>query len=223
MIKCRNAELGYDGKAVVSDLNFNISAGDYLCILGENGSGKSTLLKGIAGLISPLGGKLEVSVQKNGIGYLSQITNNGTGFPASVREVVMSGFCGKPGRLFFYSSSQKQIAEKNMELMNVASLADKNIARLSGGQRQRVYLARALCAGSRLLLLDEPAASLDSASANELYSSVKLINDSGVTVVMVSHDTDASLKYASHILHLGSKQLFFGKPDDYRAQGGDWQ
>ena len=218
MIECINASFGYEGKAVVSELNFKISKGDYLCIIGENGSGKSTLLKGITGLLAPLDGEIMVSADKNDIGYLSQKVNAGEGFPASVKEVVMSGFCGKIGRRFFYSKSQKQLALDNMELMKISHLSEKNISELSGGQKQRVYLARALCAGSGLLILDEPASSLDANSAKELYSAAKLVNDSGVTVIMVSHD-ETALRYASHLLKLKNRQLFFGKVSD--AEGGD--
>ena len=217
MIECINASFGYEGKAVVSELNFKISKGDYLCIIGENGSGKSTLLKGITGLLTPVDGEIRVSADKNDIGYLSQNVNAGEGFPASVKEVVMSGFCGKIAR-FFYSKSQKQLALDNMELMKISHLSEKNISELSGGQKQRVYLARALCAGSGLLILDEPASSLDANSAKELYSAAKLVNDSGVTVIMVSHD-ETALRYASHVLKLENRQQFFGKVSD--AEGGD--
>ena len=215
MIICKNASFGYEGQQVVSDLNFEINYGDYLCIVGENGSGKSTLIKGILGITPPMTGVLDIIVKKSEIGYLPQSSDLNGFFPASVNEIVMSGFCGKLGRRLFYTKAQKETAVNIMKKLNIDEFADNNISTLSGGQKQRVFLARALCAGTKLIIMDEPASSLDPIAATNLYSIIKEINQSGITVIMVSHDIKSATEYASHILHLGNKQLFFGTTEDY--------
>ena len=214
-IKCKDLSVGYDGNIVSQGINFNLEAGDYLCIVGENGAGKSTLMKTLLGLIPKLSGEMEYGedLSKSDIGYLPQQTLLQKDFPASVREIVLSGHIGK-GSLH-YSRIQKRIARENMEYMSISNLANKCYMDLSGGQKQRVLLARALCATSKLILLDEPVTGLDPKVTTDFYNLVKKLNDDGISIIMVSHDIDSSIKYASHILHIAEKQLFFGETKDY--------
>ena len=200
-IKCKDLSVGYDANIVSREINFNLDAGNYLCIVGENGAGKSTLMKTMLGLIPKLSGELEYgeNLSKKDIGYLPQQTLLQKDFPASVWEIVLSGHIGK-GNLF-YNKKQKQTAKDNMEYM--------------GGQKQRVLLARALCATSKVILLDEPVTGLDPKVTTDFYNLVKKLNDDGISIIMVSHDIDSSTKYASHILHIAEKQLFFGETKDY--------
>ena len=138
-------------------------------------------------------------------------------YPASVFEVALSGRLSSLGRRFFYSKADKAETERNLERMGMLEYKDRCYQTLSGGQQQRVLLARALGATSRLLLLDEPVAGLDPVATGEMYNLLKLINlCDGVTVVMVSHDIHAALRYATHILQLGHRQLFFGTVAEYR-------
>lgn len=214
-IKCKDLSVGYDGNIVSQGINFNLEASDYLCIVGENGAGKSTLMKTLLGLIPKLSGEIEYGedLSKSDIGYLPQQTLLQKDFPASVREIVLSGHIGK-GSLH-YSRIQKQIARESMEYMSISNLANKCYMDLSGGQKQRVLLARALCATSKLILLDEPVTGLDPKVTTDFYNLVKKLNDDGISIIMVSHDIDSSIKYASHILHIAEKQLFFGETKDY--------
>lgn len=214
-IKCKDLSVGYEGNIVSQGINFNLEAGDYLCIVGENGAGKSTLMKTLLGLIPKLSGEMEYGedLSKSDIGYLPQQTLLQKDFPASVREIVLSGHIGK-GSLH-YSRIQKQIARESMEYMSISNLANKCYMDLSGGQKQRVLLARALCATSKLILLDEPVTGLDPKVTTDFYNLVKKLNDDGISIIMVSHDIDSSIKYASHILHIAEKQLFFGETKDY--------
>lgn len=217
-LSCQNLTLGYEGKAVVSGLSFDVNAGDYLCIVGENGSGKSTLIKTILKLKTPMSGQIMTGdgLLSNEIGYLPQQTAVQKDFPASVLEVVRSGCLNRCGLRPFYNASEKRIAEENMEKLGVTSLAKRCYRELSGGQQQRVLLARALCAARKILLLDEPAAGLDPKVTSELYEVIGRLNDEGITIIIISHDLNASLKYASHILHIGlGAVLFSGKKDDY--------
>lgn len=217
LITVSNASLGYEGKAIVSDINFSVSDGDYLCIVGENGSGKSTLMKTLLGQKNVISGKIEFSdgLKQNEIGYLPQQTEVQKDFPASVKEIVLSGCLNRSGFRPFYSKSQKDTAARNMEKLGITDLSGKCYRELSGGQQQRVLLARALCAAEKLLVLDEPVAGLDPMVTKSLYSLIEEINRSGMTVIMVSHDMEAAVEYASHILHIGHKPLFFGKKEDY--------
>ena len=214
---CRDLSCGYDGHMVLEHLNFEVQNGEYLCIVGENGSGKSTLMKTILGLHTPHHGEVikGEGLKKEQIGYLPQQTMVQRDFPASVFEIVLSGCIGRCGIRPFYSKKEKEIAFDNMKRMGISDLAKRCYRDLSGGQQQRVLLARALCATGKLLLLDEPVAGLDPVVSADLYHLIHRLNQKdGITVVMVSHDLGAALKYATHILHIG-KQIFFGTRDEY--------
>jgi len=215
---CNDITLGYDGKTVVSNLSFTVNAGDYLCVVGENGTGKSTLMKALLRLITPISGRIVKGdgLAPNEIGYLPQQTSVQRDFPASVREVVRSGCLNRCGFRPFYSEEERRMAEWNMEKLEITALAKRSYRELSGGQQQRALLARALCATRKILLLDEPAAGLDPNASLEMYTLIKELNDSGTTIIMISHDIAASVKYATHILHIGRQSaLFFGETADY--------
>lgn len=218
-LSCNNLSFAYDGETVLSDINFSIEAGSYLCIVGENGSGKSTLMKGLLGLKSPATGEVIFGdgLKQTEIGYLPQQTQIQRDFPASVFEVVLSGRLNSMGKRFFYNEEDKAVAMENMERLGIEDLRDKCYMELSGGQQQRVLLARAMCATKKLLLLDEPVTGLDPVATNEMYNLIKLINlCDNTTVIMVSHDIHEAVRYATHILHLGHSQLFFGTSAEYR-------
>lgn len=211
-LTCHNLALGYEGIEIISDLSFHVSAGDYLCIVGENGSGKSTLMKTLLGLKKPMRGSIETSdgLTRREIGYLPQQTVVQKDFPASVREIVISGFEGQCGLRPFYTREEKRRAAENMERMGIGDLSRRCYRELSGGQQQRVLLARALCATRKMLLLDEPVAGLDPKVTGDMYRLIERINrEDGITIIMISHDIEAALKYATHILHIGDK-IFFG-------------
>ena len=216
-LSCQNLTVGYDGRTVLQGLNFEVNPGDYLCIVGENGSGKSTLMKTILGLQAPIGGRILTGdgLRKNEIGYLPQQTQTQKDFPASVREIVLSGCQGRCGSRPFYSKDEKQLAAEAMDKMQITQLAGRCYRELSGGQQQRVLLARALCATRKMLLLDEPVSGLDPRVTAEMYGLIETLNrEEGITVMMISHDISAALKYASHILHIGDS-VFFGTKADY--------
>lgn len=216
LLKCENLSFAYDGVTVVSDLNFTVEDGNYLCIIGENGAGKSTLIKGLLRLKKPSSGKVEMGegLKATEIGYLPQQTQIQKDFPASVREVVLSGCLNRMGLRPFYSRAEKERARENMEALEILDLQDQCYRDLSGGQQQRVLLARALCATRKILLLDEPVTGLDPMAAAEMYNLVYELNQEGITIIMISHDIVAAVRYATHILHIGSK-VFFGTKEEY--------
>lgn len=217
LMTCEDLNLGYEGRSVLTGVNAQVHPGDYLCIVGENGSGKTTLMKAILGLIAPLSGKITMKggLRREEIGYLPQQTPVQRDFPASVREVVLSGCLGRLGRRPFYTRQQKNQAQEALKRLSIQDLARASYRTLSGGQQQRVLLARALCAARTMLLLDEPASGLDPHITEELYKLIHSLNRDGMTIVMISHDLQSATRFASHILHLGGKPLFFGATGDY--------
>lgn len=211
-----NLCLGYDGHEIVHGLNFSVEKGDYLVIVGENGSGKSTLMRTVLGLQKEMSGKIVYSdgLKKNEIGYLPQQTIVQKDFPASVYEIVLSGFQGKCGLRPFYTKEEKQAALDEIERMHITHLKNRCYRELSGGQQQRVLLARALCATESMLLLDEPVAGLDPTAMADMYAMIKELNGQGITIVMISHDVDHALEDASKVLKIG-EEIFFGTTEEY--------
>ena len=220
LIVCRDVSLGYEGQSVLTHLDLTIRVGDYLCVVGDNGSGKSTLLRGLLGLLTPQSGEIRRApeLQKGAVGYLPQQTRAQRDFPATVFEVVLSGCLNRKGMRFFYTAAQKSEALMNMGKLGVLELKDACYRDLSGGQQQRVLLARALCAASRLLILDEPITGLDPAAAQDLYKTLAYLNKrEGMAVVMVTHDLKAALRSARTVLHIGRSSLFLGSVPEYLA------
>lgn len=218
-IVCENASLGYDGKPIVAGLNFTVNAGDYLCIVGENGSGKSTLMKTILNLTPPLAGSIHMEgLKPTQIGYLPQQTQVQRDFPASVLEIVLSGFQGQRGWRPFYTKEEKATASANLKKLGLEGFERRCYRELSGGQQQRVLLARALCATQKCLLLDEPISGLDPKATAQMYEIIEQLHREGITIIMISHDVGVALADATHILHIG-KHLFFGTKESYLHSG----
>ena len=213
ILKCEALCAGYMGKAVVENLNFSVNKGDYLCVLGQNGSGKSTLIKTLLGLEKPISGKI---IKENAlqIGYMPQSTELQTDFPATVKEIVLSGVLHKKKFFCFYDKKDLLIAKENMQKLGIYHLKNKKFGALSGGQQQRVLLARALCATTDILLLDEPCQGLDEKTTHELYLIIEQLNKNGVTIIMVTHDTKAVLNYANTVISIG-ENVFFGTKEQY--------
>ena len=216
-ISVRDATMSYEKRVVLDHVSFEVNQGDYLCIVGENGSGKTTLMKGILGLIPLKSGSIEFGdgVRPHHIGYLPQQTVVQRDFPASVFEVVLSGCLNGIGARPFYSVKEKRKALENLKLLAMDSEKNKSYKNLSGGQQQRVLLARALCATEKIVLLDEPVTGLDPIVTGELYQIIGRLHQSGVTVIMISHDVKSAVENADKILHLGTSTVFFGATEDY--------
>ena len=232
LITCSHVDFGYENHDAVIDLNMEVCPGDYLCIVGENGSGKSTLIKGLLGLLKPTGGSLKIDedLRRTGIGYLPQQTAAQRDFPASVREVVLSGCLSRRGGRPFYSREEKQLAAENMRRLGIEDLGRRCYRELSGGQQRGVLIARALCATRQMLILDEPVTGLDPSAIQDFYHLVRQLNrEEHVTILMVTHDVGNVLQEAGKVLHLKQRVLFYGTAEDYRASeagrlflGGEW-
>ena len=218
ILTVKNLSVAYGNKTVIENINFTVSENDFLVIFGENGSGKSSLLKTLLSLKNPSCGEIlyENGLTPSDIGYLPQMTPEQKDFPASVTEVVLSGCLNKLGLKPFYGKKEKALAKKNMELLSVYELKNECFRNLSGGQRQRVLLARALCSAGKLLLLDEPVSGLDPVATKDFYEAITHINENGISVIMVSHDTSHSLSVAKHVLDIsGHTAMFFGTKQEY--------
>ena len=216
-IICRDLAIGYEGKTVVQNINLSVKKGDYLCVIGENGAGKSTFMKTLLGLLPPVSGKIEFydGLKKNEIGYLPQQTQAQKHFPASVMEVVLSGFQNQMHGKPWYRRTQKKEALRNLERLEITDLKGKCYGELSGGQQQRVLLARALCATERLLVLDEPVTGLDMAAAASLYANLDKLHQEGVAIIMVTHDVHKAVECADYILHIREGDYFYGNVAKY--------
>lgn len=216
LIEVKNLSAFYENRKVFENVSFTVEKGDYLCIIGENGSGKTTLMKTVLGMKIKHTGHIEFKgFSKCEIGWLPQKTQTQKDFPASVKEVVMSGFAGKGVFGTRYNKTLKEQAFKNMEILDIAGIAEKSFSELSGGQQQKVLLCRALCAAKKVLLLDEPTTSLDRSAAEEIYKLVRKLNDSGLAVIMISHDINRALSESKHILNLSENGWFFGTVQEY--------
>ena len=204
LLKCNKLTLGYNNKDILHSFDYGIHSGEYLCIIGRNGCGKTTFLRGLAGVLRPKSGKIELcdNLRRNQIGYLPQITIAQKDFPASVEEIVLSAFQGKSLLLPLYGKALRKRANECLELTRTENLRKESFRELSGGQKQRVLLARALCAAERLLLLDEPVTGLDPESSQNMYNIIKDLHENkNMTIVMVTHDVEAARNNATRILN----------------------
>ena len=220
-IICKDLTLGYDGHAVCEKINFSVRSGDYICIVGDNGSGKSTLIKTLLSLRPALSGSVTLGdgLSLRDIGSLPQQSAAQRDFPASVREVVISGCVGGLGKKLFFGRAERLEAEQNMKIMGIDKLAECSYRELSGGQQQRVLLARAICAAKKVLLLDEPVAGLDPTASESLYSLIEHLNKHmGITIIMVTHDIENALRDASAVLRMSTEPRFFIDVEDYRRE-----
>ncbi|MEA5001738.1 MAG: metal ABC transporter ATP-binding protein [Endomicrobiaceae bacterium] len=223
IIQTKNLSVKYGEIEALSKVSFEIEAGDYVGIVGPNGSGKSTLVKSLLGLIQFegeilfQGESLSNFMLRKRVGYLPQkmsfIDNR---FPATAIEIVVSGlYCVKnfPKRV---TRADYQSAGRIMETLGISGLADRSVGKLSGGQQQRVLLARALINSPQLLILDEPTVALDPQSRETFSLTIQKLNkENGVTVLLVSHDAGSVGKYASKLLYLDRKIVFYGTFDKF--------
>ncbi len=192
ILEIKNLEFSYNGEAVLEDVNLTVRQKDFMAIIGPNGGGKTTLLKLMLGLLTPVKGTVRVdgkSPQEASpcIGYVPQDVHTNRSFPITAIDVVLMGKLDPKERLSRRSAANRRDALAALERMEMAAHADKKIGMLSGGQRQRVFIARALLSRPKLLLLDEPTASIDTKGQADFYRLLGELNKD-ITVLVVSHD-----------------------------------
>ena len=203
-LTCEKLTLGYDSKVIIRNLSFSVNAGDYLCILGENGSGKTTLMKTILHLVKPLEGKITTGdgLQADEIGYLPQQTMIQKDFPASVREIVLSGCQSRCGKRPFYIKSERLLAAQAMAKMGITHLAKKCYRELSGGQQQRVSIARSLALKPKVLLFDEPTSALDPELTGEILAVIRQLASEKMTMIVVTHEMSFARDISDKIIFM---------------------
>ena len=192
---------------VLENINLTIKDDDFLAIIGPSGGGKSTLLKLILGLLKPQSGQISKNIKNELIGYVPQNTNLNIDFPITALEVVLMGHIGSVKKLFGYTKEDTACAMSSLEKVGMKDFANRKIGDLSGGQRQRVFIARALCSNPKVMLLDEPTASIDVKGQNEIYELLKELNKS-ICIVVVSHDISVLLNYAKNVAHVNKNLVY---------------
>lgn len=217
VILARNISLSYGSNKVIKSASFTIDEQDFVCIVGANGSGKSTVIKAILGLIKLNAGKITFgdNIKRESIGFLPQSFKSDLNFPATVFEIVLSGTLAQLGSKAFYRKTDKEKAEKALKQLNIFELKNASFSDLSGGQKQKVLLARALAATSKILILDEPSNNLDYKSRKKFYSELKKLNETGLTIIMITHDLDAEDLIGNKVISIKESKVACFSTSDY--------
>jgi zinc transport system ATP-binding protein len=222
IVRLNHVSVTYQNLLVLEDVSLEVSRGNFLAIIGPNGAGKTTLLKVILGLVRPVSGAVrvfdkapwELNGDRRRIGYVPQVLSVDLNFPVRAGEVVLMGRYGRIGLLRQPSSADRAAAQRAMERVGITDLVDRPLARLSGGQRQRVFLARALANEPELLLLDEPTTGVDVASTENLYELLRGLHETGITILIVSHDVGVVASYVDGVACINRRLVAHGRPDE---------
>jgi zinc transport system ATP-binding protein len=215
-----------NGIIALDDIDLEIKSKDLIALIGPNGAGKSTLLKVILGLIKPSGGKVKLfgceDLSKNlkYVGYVPQSAQaRDPNLPFNVSETVLLGRTSSAGLLHRLHAEDKQKVEETLKRFGLYELKDRKIGQLSGGQSQRVFLAKAMVSDPKLLLLDEPTSGVDTSSKREFYDMLERLNkETGVTVVLSSHDVGVITKIATRVVCINRSQFYCGAADVFPAE-----
>ena len=207
----------YDGVPVLEGVSLSVERDDFLGIIGPNGGGKTTLLKVILGLIKPSRGMVSVlgktpERSRKNIGYVPQVNLFDPDFPISVWNVVLMGRYGRVGPLRWYGKKDRERAQRALQTVGMLDHKDRQIGKLSGGEQQRAFIARALVSEPRLLLLDEPTASVDPAMQTEFYELLEGLKQR-MAIVLVSHDITAVSIYVDKIACLNGQLFYHGSKE----------
>ncbi len=207
IIEIKNLFFTYDKNYVLENINLDILDNDFLAIIGPNGGGKSTLLKLILDLLKAKKGQIKRDLDISSIGYVPQNTNLNIDFPITALEVVLMGHVSKKKSFFGYAKEDISCAMNSLKQVGMEDFASSKIGDLSGGQRQRVFIARALCSKPKLMLLDEPTASIDVKGQREIYELLKELNKS-ISIVVISHDISVLMNYAKNVAHVNKNLVY---------------
>jgi len=214
-IHINNVSFAYRRETILESISLTVTQKDFLAIIGPNGGGKSTLIKLILGLLIPQSGTIEIFGKNpkegaNLLSYVPQNTHTNSDYPITVLEVVLMGcldgsFWGR------YNSKQRQKAHEALKQVGMSEYTNAKLSRLSGGQRQRVFIARALCMEAKMLLLDEPTASIDIDGQRHIFELLQSLN-SKMGIIVVSHDINVVLGYANKIAHINRRLYMHDAP-----------
>ncbi len=217
ILEVENLKVSYSNHVALENINFKIDNGDYVCLVGENGSGKSTLVKTIVGLLKPDEGKINLNISLDEVAYLSQTNLKELDFPATAKEIIMSGV-QKHRKLPFYTKKDKEAYEEIIKKLKIEELQNRRIGDLSGGQKQRILIARALIRNPKLLILDEPATGLDYNITKELYKILENENKNHqMTIIMATHDLDELNEIKPRIIYLAKTIKYDGELEAWKG------
>ena len=217
VLEIEQLKVSYANHVALENINLEIKDGEYVCLIGENGSGKSTLVKTIVGLLKPEEGRVNLNILLDEVAYLSQTNLKDLDFPATSKEIIMSGV-QKHRKLPFYTKKDKEIYKDIIKKLKIEEIQNRRIGDLSGGQKQRVLIARALIREPKLLILDEPATGLDYNITKELYKILEELNKNNkMTIIMATHDIDEINEIKPRIIYLGKTIKYDGNIENWKG------
>ena len=210
IIEVKNLNVKYNEHIALENINMTVKEKEYICLVGKNGSGKSTLLKTITGLIKKESGKVEFKINRGDVSYLAQNNLTDISFPATAKEIIMTG-TQKHGIKPFYTKKDEEKLKEVVKELKIENLLNKKIGDLSGGQRQRVLLARTLIGDPKVLLLDEPCSGLDKTTIQTFYKILDELYAKGdITIIMATHDLDEIHNPNIRVIELDQEIIFDG-------------
>lgn len=217
ILEVEKLKVTYNNHVAIENINFKVNQGEYICLVGENGSGKSTLIKTIMGFLKPANGNVNLKIDLSEVSYLAQTDLNSIDFPATSKEIIMTG-CQKNGKFPFYTKKDKENFKTVIKELKIEDIVNKRIGDLSGGQKQRVLLARTLIRNPKLIILDEPVAGLDINITRGLYSILERINkEKNVTIIMATHDLEELKSIKPRIICLSKTVKYDGNFEDWKG------
>lgn len=219
LVELKDVSFSYlPGFPVIKNVSLNIHSGDYLGVIGPNGGGKSTLIKLILGLLTPDSGTINSFYTS--VGYVAQkATDIDAKFPVTVYDVVSMGLYSKRGLFKYLNKSDRLSISRALEQVKMTEFKNRLIGNLSGGQQQRVFIARALATQSQLIVLDEPTSGVDESSQDEFYDLLKRLNQElGITLVLISHDTDVVTHEATEVVAINKTIVYYGTSEKFKKE-----
>ncbi len=219
VVELKKVSSGYEGQAVLFDVDLRIMPGDFVGFLGPSGSGKTTLLRTILGAARVYSGQAVVNGQRVNrrrpqAGYVPQLETIDWNFPVTVEEVVMMGYTRRNPFFPWHRRDDWRAAREMMERLGIAHLEGRHIRQLSGGQQQRVFLARALVSNPSLLLLDEPTSGVDIKTRDEMMHLLHELNHQGITIAMTTHEINAVAAHLPWLVCINGHILAEGPPSE---------
>ena len=216
ILEVKNLKVLYSNHIAIDNISFKIEDGEYVCLVGENGSGKSTLIKTIVGLLKPEEGSVNLNISLDEISYLSQTNLKELNFPATAKEIIMSGV--QKHKKLFYTKKDKEDYLEIIKKLKIEDLQNRRIGDLSGGQKQRVLIARSLIRKPKLLILDEPVSGLDVNITKELYNILNTLNkENKITIIMATHDIDEIEDIKPRIINLATSLKYDGNLEGWKG------